>query len=36
MELQLELQSGNTKFELKLVIFLPYDVKIWQMTLKKK
>ena len=30
----LQLQSGNAKFESKLVIFFPCDVKIWQMTLK--
>ena len=33
-EFKLELQSGNAKFESKLVIFPPCDVKIGQMTLK--
>ena len=31
---KLELQSGNAKFESKLVIFFPCDIKIWQTTLK--
>ena len=31
---QLELQSGNTKFWVKIGDFFPCDVKIWQMTLK--
>ena len=33
-EFKLGLQSGNNKFESKLVIFFPCDVRIWQMTLK--
>ena len=33
-EFKLELQSGNAKFESKLVIFFPCDIKIWQTTLK--
>ena len=34
-EFKLELQSGNTQFGSKLVFFVPCDLEIWQMTLKK-
>ena len=33
-EFKLELQSGNTQFRSKSAFFVPWDLQIWQMTLK--
>ena len=35
-EFKLKLQSGNAQFGSKSAIFVPYDLEIWRMTLKKK